>query len=94
MTAKRPCRREPSLDGSRLFRLTAGQSRGFVHGLKYVLEPVSYARLAEVADPMTAPDSQLMQYADYHFRYNAARRVTRESVQSRGDDLPVRLLDQ
>ncbi|WP_430453465.1 RHS repeat-associated core domain-containing protein [Rhodopirellula europaea] len=61
---------------------TTGDAKGFEHGLKYVLEPESYARLAETTDPLTASDAQLAQYADYHFEYNAARRVTKEIVQA------------
>ncbi|WP_186774669.1 RHS repeat protein [Allorhodopirellula solitaria] len=61
---------------------TAGEAKGFEHGLKYVLEPESYARLSEVTDPLTASDAQLAQYADYHFQYNAARRVIKETVQA------------
>ncbi|WP_235909042.1 RHS repeat-associated core domain-containing protein [Roseiconus nitratireducens] len=61
---------------------TAGEAKGFEHGLKYVLEPESYAKLSEVADPLTASDVQLAQYADYHFQYNASRRVIKETVQA------------
>ncbi len=51
------------------------------HLLKYVLEPDAFARLdADVADPFTASDATVAQYADYYFEYDTSRRVTRESV--------------
>jgi hypothetical protein len=60
----------------------AGEANGFEHGLKYVLEPESYAQLSAVADPLTASDSQVAQYADYYYEYDGQRRVTKETVQA------------
>lgn len=56
---------------------------GFRHGLKYVLGPDAFARLAAdplVADPLAADDSQVAAYADYYFEYDNQQRVTRETV--------------
>jgi RHS repeat-associated protein len=39
---------------------------------------------AAYADPFTATDSQVSAYADYAFEYNAARYVTKETVQGTG----------
>jgi hypothetical protein len=51
---------------------------GFAHGLKYVLGPEAYRRLAAVTDPVTATNTQVAQYADFYFEYNSDRRVTKE----------------
>ena len=59
-----------------------GDAKGFAHGLKYVVEPESYARISEVTDPLLASDSQIAQYADYYYEYNASRRVAKETVQA------------
>lgn len=58
---------------------------GFRHGLKYALRPEAYRRLtADVgaADPLTATDAQVTQYADYYFEYDSDRRVTREKAKA------------
>jgi YD repeat-containing protein len=64
---------------------TVGQSGGYQHGLRYVFNPDSYARLAAAyADPTTATDAQVAPYADLYFEYDALRRVSTEVVQGAG----------
>lgn len=54
---------------------------GFAHGLKYVLEPEAFRRLAaSVADPFSATDAQVARFADFHFRYDDQQRVVAETV--------------
>jgi RHS repeat-associated protein len=58
----------------------AGQSGGFEHAIKFALEAGAFARLKAdpaVADPLLASDSQVAQYADFYYEYNADRRVTK-----------------
>jgi hypothetical protein len=58
---------------------------GFVHGLKYAVNPDSYARLKNsVGDPTTASDSDVGTYADLYFEYDGQGRVTRQDVQGAG----------
>ncbi len=60
---------------------TAGQSKGFVHGIKYALNPQAYANLvAAVGNPLTASDAQVAQFADFYFEYDSLQRVTKEIV--------------
>jgi hypothetical protein len=62
-----------------------GHQIGFVHGLKYVLNPASYARAAAVGDPSTATDDQIAPYADNYFEYDPSMgEVTTEKVQGAG----------
>jgi RHS repeat-associated protein len=63
-----------------------GHQIGFVHGLKYVLNPASYARAAAaVGDPATAMDGQVAPYADNYFEYDPSTgEVTTEKVQGAG----------
>jgi len=57
----------------------SGDANGFEHGLKYALEPQSYAQLlADGHTPDTVADATLATYADYYFEYDADHRVTRE----------------
>jgi RHS repeat-associated protein len=63
----------------------AGEAGGYQHGLKYVLEPTSFARLAAaVADPFSAADAQIAPYADYFFQYDGQDRVSAEVAQGAG----------
>jgi RHS repeat-associated protein len=58
---------------------------GWVHGLKYLFEPQSYARLvAAVGNPLTATDAQVAPYAEDYFEYDSMRRVTKAVVQGTG----------
>jgi hypothetical protein len=59
----------------------SGAPNGFVHGLKFVLEPEAYARMVAASlDPLTATDAELAGYADYYFEYDAEHRVSLETV--------------
>jgi RHS repeat-associated protein len=59
---------------------------GYVHGLKYLFEPQSYARLvAAVGNPLTATDAQVAPYADDYLEYEpTTQRVTKAVVQGAG----------
>ncbi|HYE21097.1 MAG TPA: RHS repeat-associated core domain-containing protein [Tepidisphaeraceae bacterium] len=54
-----------------------GDADGFPHGLKFVIGPEAFARIAQVTDPLAAPDYTIAQYADQYFEYDVDRRVTR-----------------
>ena len=62
---------------------------GYAYGLKYVVGPEAYSRIAAVADPLTAPDDLVAQFADASYQYVPAaytsepRRVT-QSVTAGG----------
>ena len=61
----------------------AGESGGYQHGLKYLLEPQAFADLQAdpaVSDPFTASDEIVAQYADYYFEYDYLQRATLETV--------------
>jgi len=59
----------------------SSSSTGFQHGLKYVLDETSFARMeADELDPFTATDGEIMLYADNYFEYDGQRRVTKEIV--------------
>ena len=61
----------------------AGESGGYQHGLKYLLEPQAFADFRAdhaVADPFTASDEIVAQYADYYFEYDYLQRATLETV--------------
>ena len=63
------------------YYLDSAGGLGFAHGLKFVLEPEAFRRLAAtVADPFAATDAQVAQFADYHFRYDTQQRVSGETV--------------
>jgi hypothetical protein len=59
---------------------------GYVHGLKYVFSPQSYARLvADISNPLTATDAQVAPYADDYYQYNpTTQQVTEAVVQGSG----------
>jgi hypothetical protein len=62
----------------------SGASPGFVHGLKFIVQPDAYDRIVAAGlSPLTASDSQIAPYADYYFEYNNAtdRRVSKEIVE-------------
>ncbi len=59
----------------------SGQAKGFAHGLKYILDEASYARmLADANDPLTADNALLSLYADNYFEYASNQRVSKEIV--------------
>src|SRR5690606_34439413 len=62
---------------------TAGDlEHGFIHGLKYVIQPATYDRIiADSLDPLTVSDVLLSQYADNYFQYDLQQRVTLERVE-------------
>jgi RHS repeat-associated protein len=59
----------------------SGESKGFAHGLKFVVEPDGYAAMiADGLDPLAANGTVLLQYAKYYFEYGDNQRVTKEIV--------------
>ncbi len=66
----------------------SSSSTGFVHGLKYVVNPQSYKRMLNnysVSDPSTLTDSQVSTYADNYFEYDStSKAVTKEIAQGAG----------
>jgi RHS repeat-associated protein len=57
---------------------------GFAHEIKYILGKEAYNKLAadpSVADPLTATDAQVAQYADIYYEFDSERRVTKEMIQ-------------
>ena len=59
----------------------SGQAKGFAHGLKYILDEASYARmLVDANDPLTADNALLSLYADNYFEYASNQRVSKEIV--------------
>jgi RHS repeat-associated protein len=62
-----------------------GEAGGYAHGLKYLFNPQSFARLQAVfADPFSATDTQVQPFADNFFQYDSQRRVTLEIAQGAG----------
>jgi hypothetical protein len=54
---------------------------GYVHGLKYVFSPQSYARMAaDISNPLTATDSQVAPYADDYYQYVPSSQQVSEAV--------------
>jgi hypothetical protein len=65
---------------------TAGESGGYVDGLKFAFGPASYARLvAAVGDPSRVADAQVAPYAADYFQYDSQHRVTREVAAGAGN---------
>lgn len=61
----------------------SGEDHGFEHGLKFVLEPHAFAKLAadpDVSDPFAAADGKVAEYACSHFEYDSECRVVKEVV--------------
>jgi len=59
----------------------AGEEEGFVHGLKFVVEPATYAKMiAASLDPLTASNSILATYADNYFEFDGLDRVVLERI--------------
>ncbi len=65
---------------------TLGEAGGYSHGLKYIFDYTSYARLvAALGDAVfTASDAQVASYAVQYFEYDSQHRVTRHDVQTLG----------
>lgn len=61
----------------------SGDPNGFVHGLKYIVNPNTYAIMtADGLDPLGVTDAVLAQYADQYPQYDSERRVTLETLAS------------
>jgi hypothetical protein len=59
----------------------SGDANGFVNGLRYALNAEAFAKLsAAVANPFTATNAEVAQFADYYFEYDSQRRVVKETV--------------
>ena len=59
----------------------SGDPNGFVHGLKYVVKPNTYATMtADGLDPTSVADAVLAQYADQFLQYDSSQRVTLETL--------------
>ena len=59
----------------------SGETGGFVHGLKYVVDPQAYSRmLADSIDPLAASNNLVAEYAKYHFQYDSQQRAILERV--------------
>jgi RHS repeat-associated protein len=72
---------------SRYFRYyTPGQGGGYVHGLRYLFGPQSYARLVAAlgTNVSSLTDAQVAPYADLYLEYDAVQEVTKETVQGAG----------
>jgi RHS repeat-associated protein len=64
---------------------TSGETGGYAHGLKYVFDSESYARLcAAVGNPELAVNALAAPYATQYFEYDKDRRCTRHDVQGAG----------
>jgi RHS repeat-associated protein len=58
-------------------------SNGFIHGLKFVVEPTAYARMLEKGlDPLAISDDDLAKYADNLFQYDGMQRVVLERIEA------------
>ena len=64
----------------------AGEANGYQHGLEYVVNPASYARMTAAlgTDLSSLTDAQVAQFADYYFQYDSQGRVTQEVVAGAG----------
>ena len=52
---------------------------GVEDGLKFMLKPAAFARLKndpDIADPLTASDEKLAQYADFYYEYDPKAAAT------------------
>lgn len=64
-----------------------GQVNGYNHGLKYVVDARSYARIiAQYGNADAVSDAELAGYATHYFEYDARRRCTRHDVQGFGGE--------
>ena len=60
------------------YRYYTGEANGYVHGLKYVFRPESYARLTAALGTSidSISDSAALVYADDYFEYDGSQRVS------------------
>ena len=56
----------------------AGETGGFKHGLKFVVGPEAFTR---IASPFSAADATIANYADNYYEYDNNRRVTKSVTQ-------------
>ena len=65
---------------------TSNSSIGYTHGLQYVFEPDSYARLTAALGTSLSSltNTQVAPYADYYFQYDSSQRVTEEIAAGAG----------
>src|SRR5690606_34004909 len=55
---------------------TSDSNEGFTHGLRAVIGPEAYRKMAAASiAPLTATDAQVQKYADFYFKYDFCRRV-------------------
>lgn len=75
---------QPVIDTYYYRYYTAGDTGGYMHGLKYALGPAAYERLAHdyPGDPTQA--SEVGAYADHFFTYDGNQRVIDHFVQGEG----------
>jgi RHS repeat-associated protein len=74
-----------SLDTKYYRYYTTGETNGYVHGLEFVFDAPSFARLeAAISDPFTASDAQVAPFASTFFAYDGQQRVSAEVVQGEG----------
>ena len=58
------------------------ESNGFVHGLKYVINPLTFARMVGASiNPLTAANSVISAWADHYYEYNTDRSVSLTAVE-------------
>lgn len=58
-----------------------GDPNGFTHGLRYVVEPATYARMVAASiDPLTASNATMALFADNYFEYDSQQRAVLEQV--------------
>jgi RHS repeat-associated protein len=71
---------------TKYYRYYVTESGGYQHGLKYVFNADSYARLVAALGTSidTLTDTQVAPYADNYFEYDSSKRVTKEIVQGLG----------
>src|SRR6516165_8685239 len=72
---------------------TAGQTGGYQHGLSFVFNPQSYARLTAALGTNlgSLTDAQVAPYADFHFQYDSNQRVSQEVVAAGDIEMELRL---
>ncbi len=67
-------------DGTYYYRYyKEGEQKGFIHALKYILEPAEYVQFRKFM-PLDSIDSQLAPYATNYFEYDGQKRVVLENV--------------
>jgi RHS repeat-associated protein len=71
---------------TKYYRYYVNESGGYQHGLKYLINADSYARLVAALGTNidTLTDTQVAPYADNYYEYDSGQRVTKEIVQGVG----------